>query len=106
MQGFDGDFALMRGFVGEHWFTRYVADGEDVLIVGALRGVGLDEATFVEFDFRVFQADAVTVGASAYGNEDAAESLRSVVGAIGVLQLDIDVVTLFAKTDDLCAEKN
>ena len=68
---FDGDARLLVRLVREQNAARDVADGVNRRVARLLLRVDLHKALFVQFDFRVFQAEVVAVRHAPDGNQNA-----------------------------------
>ena len=79
--GFDGGAAFVHGFVREHGFADYVADGVDGGVVGLQLLVDLDESFGADFDLGFVEAGDFGVRLAADGDQHAVENffLRAAV---------------------------
>ena len=92
--GFDGGASFVRGFVGEHGFADYIADGVDSGVVGLQLFVYLDESALADFDLSLFQAGDFGVGLASDRNQNFVEELFAFF-YFGAVEGDADSVGFF-----------
>src|SRR5690606_20931692 len=85
---------FVRRLVGEHRLAGDVADGEDVLVAGALLAVHFDETAIVHGDAGIFQPQVGAVGPPTHADEHAVKLAAD--GPLLALHVHLDALARVA----------